>query len=286
MSRWMEILLRSIGLFFFVFIMIRLMGKRQPVKMTPFKFITYAVIAVLAALISAGIIQNLVLGLIGLSVWILIPIIIDYLALKSKWVHDLINGKETILIKNGKVMEENLKQTRFTAEDLLKELRSKNAFNIADVEFAVMETTGEVNLILKSEKMPVTPFDLGKSAPITGEPQTVILDGNVLWEPLSNLGLNQSWLTAQLEGMGVTLDNVFIGQVNASGDLFLDLFDDSIQIPQPKVREMLFANLEKSQADFLKYSLETKNRNAKNMYSTSAEKLQKLINQLQPYLLR
>ncbi|PAB61102.1 DUF421 domain-containing protein [Anaeromicrobium sediminis] len=285
MKNWVQILLRSIGLFFITFASIRIMGKRQIAKMTAFQFVHYTVIAILAALISVNMIENLAFGLIALFIWILLPIALDYLSLKSKWIHDLVNGKETILVKQGKVMEENLSQVRLTGEELLRELRSNNAFNLADVEFAVMESTGEINILLKSEKQPVTSYDLGKKVSPQSEPQTVILDGNILDEPLSNRGLNQGWLTTQLKALGISLDNVFIAQVDSSGDLYIDLFDDSLQISQPKVKELLYANLEKSQADLLSFSLETDNKKAKAMYSNNADKLEKIIKKLEPYLL-
>ncbi|AJQ28012.1 DUF421 domain-containing protein [Pelosinus fermentans] len=286
MQTWIQILLSSVSLFFLMLILIRLMGKRNIVRMTPFRFVSYIVAAVIAAIMSLNLIANLTFGFIALSVWVLFPIALDYLSLKSKWVHDIVSGKETVLIKHGKIMEENLLQTRLTAEELLRELRSKNAFSLADVEFAVMEDTGDINVFLKSHKKPVSSYDLGmKLAPLT-EPQTVILDGNMLNESLFSLGFNREWLEIQLETIGVSIDNVFIGQVDSSGDLYLDLFDDSIQIPQPKVKEMLYANFEKSQADLMSFSLETKNEAARKMYSEHAEKLEQLMEKLKPYLLR
>ncbi|QEK11636.1 DUF421 domain-containing protein [Crassaminicella thermophila] len=285
MKNWIEILIRSIGLFFITFAAVRIMGKRQIAKITPFQFVYYTVIAILSALISVNLIKNLAFGLISLGVWVLFPIIFDYLSLKSKYFHDLINGKETILVKQGKVMEENLSQVRITGEELLRELRAKNVFNLADVEFAIMEATGEMNVLLKSDKKPVTPHDLGKQVAPQSEPQTVILDGNILDEALSNIGLNQGWLKTQLNALGVPLNNVFIGQVDASGDLYIDLFDDSIQVSQPKVKELLYANLEKIQADLITFSLETQNQKAKSMYTNDANKLQEVIHKLKPYLL-
>jgi uncharacterized membrane protein YcaP (DUF421 family) len=262
------------------------MGKRNIVRMTPFRFVSYIVIAVIAALISLNLIQNPAFGFIALGVWVLFPIALEYLSLKSKWLHDLINGKETVLIKHGKILEDNLLQTRLTGEQLLRELRSKNAFNLADVEFAVMEDTGDINIFMKSNKKPVSATDLGiKVAPLA-EPQTVILDGTILNEPLFSLGFNTEWLGIQLETRGVSLDNVFIGQVDSSGDLYLDLFDDSIQLPQPKVKEMLYANFEKIQADLTTFALETQNEAAKKMYSKHAGKLEQLMEKLKPYLLR
>jgi uncharacterized membrane protein YcaP (DUF421 family) len=286
MNNLMEILLRSISLFIVSLVFIRLMGKRSLSKLDPIHYVSFTVIAIIAALISVRIITNLVYGFIALAVWIILPIALDFLSLKSKWVHDLVNGKPTILIKQGKIMEENLMQERITGEELLRDLRSKNAFNLADVEFAIMETSGDINVYLKSDRSPITAHDLNiKVAPRT-EPQTVILDGSVINEPLSSLGLNQGWLKLQLENMGVTIDNVFIAQVDSSGELYIDLFDDAILIPQPKVKEMLYANFEKSQADLMKYMLETQDESARDMYSKNAEKLKVVMNKLEPYLLR
>ncbi|MDW8800379.1 DUF421 domain-containing protein [Clostridium sp. A1-XYC3] len=286
MKTWVIVLFRSIGLFFLTLILVKILGRKGQAKITPFSFINYSVIGILVSLVSLNLISNWVFGVIALAVWIFMPIALDYLAMKSKFIYDLINGKEVVVIKEGKVMEENLKSSRFTGEDLLRGLRSKNVFSLADVEFAVMESTGDLNVILKSDKKPVTPKDLGiKVSPQTA-PQTVILDGNVINESLANLGLNQGWLNAQLENMGVTLDNVFIGQVNSSGELYVDLFDDVIQLPQTNVRELLYASIEKSAADLMKYALETENQKAKAMYINNANRLKKVMEKLEPHLLR
>ncbi len=285
MKTWIEILVRSIGLFLLTLLFIRIMGKRQLAKMTPFNFISYTIISILVALISTNIIKNLAFGFISLGVWILFTIGLDYLCLASKLIHDWVYGKETILIKNGKVMEENLSQVRFTGEELLRELRSKNVFNLMDVEFALMESTGEINLLLKSDKTPITSHDLGKQVSPQSESQTVILDGNIIDEALTNRELNRGWLNTQLESLGVSLDNIFIGQVDSSGDLYVDLFEDSIQIPKPQVKELIYANLEKAQADLLSFALETENQKAKDMYSNDAQKLQNIVKKLEPYLL-
>lgn len=285
MKEWIQILIRSLGLFFLTFLLIRGMGKKYIAKLTAFQFVNYIVIGIIVALTSAKIIESFSLGVLSLAVWILIPVFFDYLAIKSKVIHDFIYGRETVLIKKGKVMEENLKLAKLTGEELIRELRSKNAFNLADVEFAVLETTGEINVTLKSNKQPVTPDDLESKVAPKAEAQTVILDGNILHDSLNNLGLNEGWLKTQLKNKGVDLTNVYIGQVDSGGDLYVDLFDDMIQIPQPSVKEMLYASLEKSQADFMKYALETKDEKAKKMYSKNAKKLEKLMENLKPYLL-
>lgn len=285
MNPWFETILRSFGLFVITLVLIRLMGKRHLVNLTPFQFTNYVVIALVVALILTKIITNLVIGFTTLVIWVGLFIALDYAMMKSKWLHDWVNGKETVLIKHGKVMEENLAQMRFTGEELLRSLRSKSVFNLSDVEFAVMETSGDVNVLLKADQQPLNPHDLGHKVAPKAESQTVIMDGNILDEPLANHGLNREWLNVELKKLGISLDNIFIGQVDSSGDLYVDLFDDSIQIPQPQIKEMLYATLEKSQADLVTFGLETQNLEAKEMYLRNAKKLDKLIQKLKPYLL-
>lgn len=278
------VIIRSLSLLFLVWLSIRLIGKRNISRVKPFNFMSYIVLAIVATLMSLNLI-NLISGFIVLLTWLVLPIALDYLSIKSEVIHQLINGKETVLIKHGKIMEENLIQVRMTGEDLLAELRSKNIFNLTDVEFAVMETNGEINAYLKSDKKPVTAHDLGEKVAPQAEPQTVIMDGNILNEPLFSLGLNQEWLKVELDKMGVALENVFLGQVDSSGDLFLDLFDDAVEIPQPKVKELLYASLQKVQADLSTFSLQTDDKNAKGMYIRNSQKLENLLDKLRPYLL-
>lgn len=285
MPDWLNVLFRSLGLFALVFFVVRIVGKK-PTATTPFRFVANVVVAVLTALMVVGVVENLAFGLVALGVWLLLPLLLDYLALRSKAIHDVLHGKETILIKQGKIMEENLEKVRLTGEDLLKDLRAKNVFSVADVEFAVLETSGDINVMLKADKKPVTPFDLEWKVMPQTEPQTIILDGNVLHDPLTELGLTLGWIQTQLESSGVSLDNVFLGQVNSAGELFLDLFDDAVQQANPSVREMVFANLEKAQADLEKYAYETEDQRAKEMYAANAQRLQRVMAQLRPFLMR
>lgn len=286
MENWIVVLIRTIILFFLSLGIIRIIGKSSISKLTPFKFISYIIMAIMISLISLGAIPNIALGFLSLGIWLLFFMALDYLSLKSKKVHDFINGREVVLIKDGKVMEENLSKVRYSGEELLRELRSKNVFKLADVEFALMEVTGEINVLLKTDKKPITAHDLGTKVAPSPESQTVILDGNILDEPLSNIGLNRGWLKVQLSSMGVSVDNVFIGQIDSSGDLFVDLFDDSIEVVQPKVKELLYASIQKAHADFLSYTLETEDLKAKKMYTDNAKILKEMTDQLEPYLLK
>lgn len=286
MDNWLITLFNSIVLFFVALFLVRFMRRKSLSKATPFDFISYVIIAIVITLVSLNIIDNIYFGLITLAVWVVLPIAVDFAAMRSNWIYNLINGKERVLIKEGKVMEDNLSKERMTAQEFMQELRSKNAFNLADVEFALMETTGDINVSLKSDKKPVTAYDLGKDVGPKSESQAVILDGNIMNEALTNIGLNQDWLKVELEKKGVDLENVFIGQVDSSGDLYVDLFDDMIQVPKSQVKEMIYSNIEKTQSDLMSFYLETENKEAKAMYLKNAEKLKRIMKRLEPYLLR
>jgi uncharacterized membrane protein YcaP (DUF421 family) len=98
------ILFRSAVLFAAALFFIRILGKKHPSKMTPFRFVNYAVIAVITALMATNVIESMITGLVALSVWIVFPLIFDYLETRSRAVHDVLQGEETSLIKQGKIM--------------------------------------------------------------------------------------------------------------------------------------------------------------------------------------
>ncbi|TEB16702.1 hypothetical protein Psfp_01103 [Pelotomaculum sp. FP] len=286
MPDWLVFLLRSSGLFIITLFLVRLIGKRQTARLTFFDLVTGVTIAAIAAAISINLVANPVNGLIALAVWTIFPALIYVLSMKYKAVRDIVQGKETILINHGKVLEDKLLEARFTPEDLLSQLRRKNAFNVADVEFAVMEPTGELSVLLKKDKQPATPKTLGMEVGQESVPQTVMLDGVVMDEPLAAMGLNRGWLHTELEKAGVAPENVFIAQVDSVGQLYLDLFDDTLQAPKPKTKELVHATLKKCQADCELFALAAKNHKAKDMYESSSRILAEAVRDLKPLLKR
>ena len=116
------------------------------------------------------------------------------------------------------------------------------------------------------------------------EPQTVIMDGNILDEPLATIGRSRGWLKTELVKQGVTVENVFIGQVNSYGELTLDLYDDKLKVQSPQERPLLLATIKKCQADLELFALATDSDSAKQMYASNSEKMQNVIDMLKPIL--
>ncbi len=226
------------------------------------------------------------LGFVSLIVWVLVSLGIEFLQMKSKKVRDFIDSKATILIKDGKILEDNVKKERLSSDELLQQLRKKNVFKTADVEFAVIEPSGEINVLLKKRAPALTPSHLGITVGPEPEPQTVIMDGKMMDEPLATIGLSREWLYTELEKIGVTIENVFLGQVDAYGQLYVDLYDDKLQVPEPQQKASLLAQLKKCEADLEMFGLSTDNETVKQMYEQCSNQLKQIITDVRPLLIR
>lgn len=286
MPDWLNILLRSIGALAYLFLLTKIIGKRQIKQLTFIEYIVGITIGSIAAFMATEMDGPVFHSLISMGVFAIFPVLMEWVSLKSKVMRDLFEGKSTVLIKEGKIMEDNLKRERLTAEDLMEQLRIKNVFRVADVEFALMETNGELSVLLKSENQPLTAQQLELTVPPAEEGQVVIMDGVIMDEPLATAGYNRRWVRTQLQKAGVALENVFLAQVNKGGELYLDLYDDKIQVPAPQATKLTFATLKKCQADLELFALGTKNDTAKQTYQRDAEQLQTIIDQVKPFLIR
>ncbi|THE14142.1 DUF421 domain-containing protein [Bacillus timonensis] len=284
MPDWLSIAIRSLVLLIALFFFTKWLGKKQISQLSYFEYINGITIGSIAAEISTGLDRHVSHGLIGMGVWFAIPFIMGFISLNSKIVRDFAEGKGTVFIQDGKVMEDNLKKEKYTIDELLAKLRNKNVFQVADVEFAVLETDGSLSVLLKKENQPVTAKVLNLAVAPIKEPQTVIMDGEIMHEPLSSSGHSQNWLETELDKMGVSIENVFLGQVDSYGQLTVDLFDDKIKVPSPQEKPLLLATIKKCQADLELFALQTNNQSAKEMYQKNSEKLQAVLNKVAPYL--
>ncbi|OGX60851.1 MAG: hypothetical protein A2189_05485 [Paenibacillus sp. RIFOXYA1_FULL_44_5] len=286
MPHWFEIIWRTLMAVIVLFGMTKLLGKRQITQLSLFEYMTGITIGDLAAAISLDIRDSWYLGAISLAVWVSVSLGIEFLQLKSKKVRDFVDGKATVLVKDGKVMEDNLKKVRIVSDELLGELRKKSVFKVADVEFATMEPSGEINVLLKKAYQPLTPSHLGIQVAPENEPQTVIMDGKILDEPLATRGFSREWLFTELEKIGISVENVYLGQVDAFGEFYADVYDDNIQIPEPNGRKMLYASLKKVTADIELFALATEKEEAKQLYEQSAKAMNGVLEQITPLLKR
>ncbi|OPH58654.1 hypothetical protein BC351_22875 [Paenibacillus ferrarius] len=277
MPDWLHIVVRATSALVILFVLTRILGKKQISQLTFFEYVIGITLGDLAGVISTDVESNFLHGVIAILVWCLIPFFLELFTLKSKTLRTWFEGKGTVLIKEGKVLEDNLKKERFTADELLQQLRTKSVFRLADVEFAMLESSGDLSVLLKSEHQPLTPKHLNMKLVTEKPTQTVVMDGVVQNEPLAAAGRGPGWLHTELDKIGVTKENVFLGQVDTHGELTVDLYDDKLQVPEPSARPMLLATLKKCEADLELFSLTTNREQAKLMYEECSRQLTKVI---------
>ncbi|MEC1587888.1 DUF421 domain-containing protein [Bacillus sonorensis] len=284
MPDWLDVVVRSIIFVIVLFVMTKMLGKRQLAELSVFEYIAGITIGGITSEVVMGLERSIINAVIAIVIFSLVPFLVEWISLKNKTIRDFLEGTGTVFIKDGKIMEDNLKKEKYSSDELLELLRKKNVFRISDVQFAILEQSGDLNVLLKKEHRPVTIKDLQMPYQSEKEPQTVIMDGEILDEPLAEAGLNRRWLNEELEKLGVAQENVFLGQVDSDGQLTVDLYDDQIKVPAPQEKPLLLATIKKCQADLELFALATDSKSAKAMYAKNAKKLKDMIQKLEPAL--
>ena len=211
---------RSIVLYIIVLIVMRLMGKREIGQLQPFELAISIMIADLATIpmTETGIpIFNGIIPILGL---LLMHILISMINLKSLKAREIICGKPRILIYRGKIDAKALKKQRFTINELQEKLRGNNIVNLGDIEYAILETSGEVTIIQKPEKRGSIPEDFNIKPEYEGIPYDLVIDGKVMEQNLKKLGKNYNWLKKQVEKFGIKPEEALVVTIDGKGQIF------------------------------------------------------------------
>lgn len=227
MPELIVIVIRSLISFIVLLLLTRLMGKRQVSQLTFFDYIVGITIGSIAAEMSFDQNVRIINGITSLLIWGLIPFILAIISLKSRIFQQLIDGKPTIIIKNGEILEKSMKKVFLSIDELMLLLREKNIFKISDVEIAILETNGQLSVLKKTSQQPVTPQMLKMVLKQEKAPTLLIVDGQILYKNLATLGYTEEWLMKEIRKQGATnTDEVFLAQVSSDGELFVDLYED------------------------------------------------------------
>ncbi len=215
------IFVRTIILYLLVIFVMRVMGKRQAGELQPFELAAAIMISELASIPMQNTGIPLFNGVIPIITIVFGQVLLSFICLKSNKVRNIVYGKPTILIENGNILERNLKHEMYTLSDLMEGLRMNNVSNIADVEFAILETTGQLSIVLKSQKRPVNPEDLKVPTKYEGISLTLVIDGEVVNENLEKANLTEEWLKTRLRKLGVeSAKDVLFASLDSEGKLY------------------------------------------------------------------
>lgn len=215
-----NIFIRVLILYILVLITMRLMGKRELGQMQPFELVIAIMIADLASVPMSDTGIPITNGIIPILALLLIQLIISLINLKSIRARSILCGIPSILIYRGKIDEKVMKKEKFTINELQERLRQNNVFNIGDVEYAILETSGQVTVIQKPEKRNTIPEDFGIVPEYEGIPYDLVIDGKVMYENLKAIGRDYNWLLKQVEKFKIKPEEALIVTFDGKGQIF------------------------------------------------------------------
>lgn len=211
---------RTIILYILVLIVMRFMGKREIGQMQPFELVISIMIADLASTPMTEVGIPILYGIIPIFGMLFMHIAISVINIKSIRMREIICGKPRILIDKGKIDERALIKENFTINELQERLRVNDVNNISDVEYAILETSGQISVILKSEKSPVTCEDLNLPVEKTKISYDLILDGRIMNDNLKKIEKDQKWLEKEISKFNMLPTEALIFVLNGDGTYF------------------------------------------------------------------
>ena len=213
--------IRALILYILVIITMRLMGKRQIGQLQPFELAVTIMIAELASVPMGNTGIPLVHGVIPILTLLFAQIVVSIITIKSNSAENIISGQPTIVIQNGKINVANLEKELYTISDLVEQLRLKDYPTLEDIEFAILESSGNISVVPKPAKRAPTLEDLSIPSKYQGLTLPVIIDGKILLENLEPLGLDLGQLHNILNQNSIPAPKTVIyASVDSSGNLF------------------------------------------------------------------
>lgn len=211
---------RTLIIYVVVLIVVRFMGKREIGQMQPFELVIAIMIADLAATPMAEIGIPILYGIIPIIGLLFMHIIISVLNIKSIRVREIICGKPRIIINKGRIDEKALIKENLTINELEERLRVNNVNNISEVEYAILETSGQISVVLKPSKRPVTPENLNLFTQEIKMSYDLVIDGRIMDDNLNKLHKNRTWLKSELSNYKLTPENTLIFILNEDGTYY------------------------------------------------------------------
>lgn len=224
------VFVRAIIGFFSLLIFTRLLGKEQISQLTFFDYILGITIGSISAELTVDLSSRALPHWIGLATWVVLGYLMEKISMKWRYAAKYLEGEPTIVIMNGKIMEDALKKLKFSVSDILVLLRNKDVFNPNEVAFAIIEPNGVMSVLKKPENLPLTPKDMNIEVTSTGISTEMIYDGRVIKENLRQLNKDEKWLYKQLNEHGIKdPTEVFLMTLDPGGNLYIDKYEDHIK---------------------------------------------------------
>ncbi|GIN85206.1 DUF421 domain-containing protein [Heyndrickxia sporothermodurans] len=224
MDAMFNTLIRTLIGFFLLLILTRIIGKKQLSQMSFFTYITGIALGNISGDMVVHKDIKIIDGMIGLTMWAILTIAIEFIAIKSPKARTILNGEASIIIKHGKINKKAMSDNKLNMDDLNMLLRLENVFSLKEVEYAILEPNGKLSVLKNEEYESVTKKDLNilvKRRPYV--PAELVVDGKIVKKNLTELNINENWLLNELKMKGFpNLKEIFYAELQTDGSLYID----------------------------------------------------------------
>ena len=229
MNEGLVVFVRSIIGYFSLLIFAKILGKQQISQLTFFDYVLGITIGSIAASLTTDLSSRAWPHFVGLFTWALLGYVMQYITIKWRYAAKYLDGEPTIIIMNGKIMENALRKMKYTISDIMALLRNKDVFDLSQVDFAIIEPNGQLSVLKKPEYEPLTAQDMNITKSATGISTELIYDGVLIAQNLQQLNKTKKWIMHELKLQGIKhISEVFIATLTPSGSLYVDKYDDHI----------------------------------------------------------
>lgn len=217
-----SVFIRSIVTIVVLFLLAKVMGKKQISQLNLFDYIVGITIGSVAADISLDLNKSFLDGVICMLVFGLTGALVSYVTLKSIKLRRFFTGTPSIIIENGKIIEEGLKKVKFDINDLMEELRGAGYFNIDEVAYAVMETNGKISFLPKDGDKPVTKKDMDLKIIPSSLVANIIIGGKIMMNNLKAMNKDEKWLSHELKVLGYKdIDEILLATLDSNDKIMV-----------------------------------------------------------------
>lgn len=227
-----EVVLQTVLSFFSILFITRILGRQQVAQLTIHEYIAGITFGSIAATLATDLDQESWPHFVGLFLFGALTYLMSLINTKNRTASKIIQGEPILVVQDGRILEKNLTRFHYTVDDLTHLLRKKDVFNVTDVKYAILETTGEISVLKIAQKENVKVEDLHLSVDQEELSTDIIVTGNIIYENLKKRNLSVKWLINQLKVMGVKdIKDIYYSTIDKDNKIYIDYINDNIEKP-------------------------------------------------------
>ena len=235
-SELLNVTIRALSSLVTLFLITKMLGKKQVSQLSLFDYVIGISIGNFAAEMTINLESNEINGILAVVLFGLFAYLVSYLTMKSIVMRRFFMGTPTVIIQNGKILEQNLKKVKFDINDMLEEIRSNGYFDLSQVEYALMEANGKLSILPKAENRPLTPKDMKLKVQNEGLCANVIIDSKIMHNKLKNINKDEIWLKQELKVKGYAdLDKILLATVDINNKI--TIYERNLNIESKDILE-------------------------------------------------